>query len=108
MATITWPQGNTNQPLALTLESADGTVTNLSGVAASAITLSLQPAIPLGLFAPCGGTTTIVSATAGTITYQFAAADVAVSGIYQLAVHVAYTGSEGAYFTFPFIIMRTV
>ena len=104
---ITWPQNDTYTALSLTLQSSDGTPLNLTGLSASAITVSLRPVTPLGVSTPCTGTAAIITANSGVITYTFGSADVATPGNYYLEISVAFTGGTWPAFPQLFQIERT-
>ena len=93
MGIITWTQGTTHTPLAQTLLDPTGAIINLAGLTGSSIVAMVRTNIPVSSSHALAGATTIVSASAGTITYAFAASDVATPGNYILEFLVTFGDS---------------
>lgn len=87
---ISWVQGQTYTLLPLTLKQTATSALDLTGVSAGNISVQVKrkdgrsPTV----FTALTGTPSISSASNGSILYQFADQDVAVSGEYQLLVRV--------------------
>lgn len=92
---ILWVQGHTYTQLPLILKQSSTAALDLTGVAANGIVVKVrrkdgrQPTS----FTALAGSVSITTAASGSISYQFAAADVAQSGDYQLLVQVTMPNS---------------
>lgn len=86
--TITWTQNTTAQTLQCSCVSSTGAVIELTN--ATNVILKLKLAQVNTPYVPLSGTATITNPTGGTFTYQFAAADVAQSGDFQLLVEIQF------------------
>jgi len=85
---IVWVQGHTYTQLPLTLKQSATSALDLTGVSAASITARVQrkDGRAPNVFTALAGSVTIITATAGQITYAFADADVAQAGTYRFLI----------------------
>tara|TARA_R100000808_G_C2139531_1_gene147441 strand:+ start:252 stop:611 length:360 start_codon:yes stop_codon:yes gene_type:complete len=79
--------GDTSTPLGIICERADGTVVDVTG-----LTITFSMVSDAGVTIIDGAAGAINDATAGKVTYDFAAADVDTAGVFWGYFHVATSG----------------
>jgi hypothetical protein len=85
-----WPVGQTYPLLAAQLILSDGTI--VAGLATATFSLLIR-SVPAGTDMVGAGTFGSINMGTGTVLYTWAAADVALAGVYQLYVKATYTDS---------------
>ena len=90
MASIVWTQNTTAQVLQCNCVTPAGSVLSLTN--ATGVTMKMRPDTANTVYSVLTGTGTITNASGGIFTYQFAAADVAQAGDYQLVAEIQFTG----------------
>lgn len=99
-----WTQGCTHIQMPIVLNQGSQNYYDLSATTTTQITLQMRPVYGnvRGVFAALAGSVTSIAspATGGTFYYQFASADVANAGAYELVVVITY-GASDVVRTFP-------